>query len=87
MNSKSWPLDMAFLKAFYLLQYFSTSIYVICFYVKIVSFADNTSNISANNTTNLAEDLENSARSIFKWFANNQIQVNSTKCHTLLSTN
>ena len=33
--------------------------------------------MSANNTTNLVEDLEeDSARSILNWFANNQMQPN-----------
>ena len=31
--------------------------------------------------------MENSARSIFKWFANNQMQGNKTKNHVLLNTN
>ena len=54
--------------------------------VDIVSFAvDNTPYTSANNITGLVEDLEASARSIHKWFANNQMQGNATKCHVLLS--
>ena len=53
----------------------------------IVSFADdNTQYMSANNVTNLVEDLEDSAGSIFNWFANNQMQGNATKCHVLLGT-
>ena len=34
--------------------------------------------MSANNSANLAEDLEDSARSIFKCFVNNQFQANRT---------
>ena len=50
--------------------------------VTIVSFADDTTcYISANNVTKLAENLENSVSSIFKWFANYQIQENTTKRH------
>ena len=38
--------------------------------------------MSANNITNLVQNLEDSSSSIF----NNQIQRNVTKCHILLST-
>ena len=56
--------------------------------VDIVSSADdNTPFMSANNITNLIEDLEDSARSIIKWLANNEIQGNATICHVLLNTN
>ena len=45
--------------------------------VVIVSFVcDNSPYTTANNITNLVEDLEDSARSLFKWFAKNQIQGN-----------
>ena len=47
----------------------------------------NTLYMSANNSANLAEDLEDSARSIFKCFVNNQFQANRTWCHFSLSTN
>ena len=47
----------------------------------------NTLYMSANNSANLVEDLEDSARSIFKSFVNNQFQANRTRCHFLLSTN
>ena len=40
----------------------------------------------SNNITNLAKNLEDSSCSLFKWFAYNQIQRNTTKCHVLLST-
>ena len=54
----------------------------------IVSFADgNTPYMSANNITNLIEGLQDSAPSIFKWFANNQMQQNEAKCRVSLSTN
>lgn len=43
----------------------------------------NTLYMSANNSANLAEDLEDSARSIFNWIANNKMQGNVTKCHVL----
>ena len=36
---------------------------------------------------NLVENLEDSARSIFNWIANNKMQGNVTKCHVLWSTN
>ena len=39
--------------------------------------------MSANNITNLVQNLEDSSSSIF----NNQIQRNVRKCHILLSTN
>ena len=49
--------------------------------VAIVSFPDDNKHfISANNLTNLIEVLEDFVRSIFKWFASNQMQVNATKC-------
>lgn len=48
--------------------------------VAIVSFPDDNKHfISANNITNLIEVLEDFVRSIFKWFASNQMQVNATK--------
>ena len=56
--------------------------------VDILSFADdNTSYMSDNNTTNQVEDLEDSVRSTYKWFANNQMQVNLIKFYVSLSTN
>ena len=56
--------------------------------VDIVHFADdNTLYKAAHNITNLVEDLEDSARSIFNWFANNQMQRNATRPHALLSRN
>ena len=56
--------------------------------VNIVSFADEKKPfMTANNITNLVKHLEDYASSIFKWFANNQMQGNATKCHILLSTN
>lgn len=42
--------------------------------------------MSSNNTTNLAKNLEDCSCSFFKWFAYNQMQRNTTKCHVLLST-
>ena len=54
-------------------------------YVDIGSFADdNTSYMSANNITNLVEDLKDSPSSIFNWISNNQMQENATKCYILL---
>ena len=47
----------------------------------------NTLYMSANNIINLEEDLLDSARSIFKWFANNQMHGSPTRYHVLLSTN
>ena len=43
--------------------------------------------MTANNITNLVKDLEDYARSIFKCFANNQMQGNAIKCHILLIPN
>ena len=40
----------------------------------------------ASNFNNLVGNLEDSACLLFKWFANNQMQGNATKCHVLLST-
>ena len=40
-----------------------------------------------SNITNLVEDLKDSARSLFKWFLNNQMQRNATNFHVLLSPN
>ena len=56
--------------------------------VDVVNFADdNPPYMSANNLTNLVENLEDSACLIFKWrCANNQIQGNATKFHVSLST-
>ena len=52
--------------------------------VDIVSFEDdNTSYLPANKITNLVKNLQDSAHSIFMWFANNQMQENTTKCHVL----
>ena len=56
--------------------------------INIVKFADDNANhyMSSNNTTNLAKNLEDSSCSFFKWFAYNQMQRNTTKCHVLLGT-
>ena len=44
--------------------------------------------LAANNISNLVEDLKDSARSICKWFGNNQMQGNATNSQNiLLSTN
>ena len=43
--------------------------------------------MSVNNITNLVHDLEDSACSFFKKFANNKMQGNATKCHVLWSRN
>ena len=73
----------------YLNQYCSTSIYVICFSswkMLTCKFAvHNTPYTSVNNVTGLIKYLEDSARSICKWFENNQLQGNATKNHILLS--
>ena len=47
---------------------------------------DNTSYMSANNMTNLIENLEDSANFIVKWRASNQMKRCATKYHILLST-
>ena len=52
--------------------------------VDIVNFVDDsTPYMSANNIFNLVEILKDSGRFIFKWFTNNQMQGNSTRCHVL----
>ena len=56
--------------------------------VDIVIFADdNTLFMTADNITDLVENLEDFMRSVFTRFANNQRERNTTKCHFLLSTN
>ena len=50
--------------------------------VDAVSFAgDITPYKSASNFTNFNEILEDSVCLILKWFSNNQMQGNATKCH------
>ena len=79
--------NILFQKTLYLVQYFSKwSIWPVFDHGKCINFADdNTLYMSPNNITNLVENLEDSVRCVFKWFANNQMQGNWIKCHILLS--
>ena len=69
---------MVFHKSLHLVLFFNIDLCDLFFIMKdveIVSFADdNTPYMSANNITNLVDDLEDSTHSIFKWFANNKMQ-------------
>ena len=69
---------MVFHKSLHLVLFFNIDLCDLFFIMKdveIVSFADdNTPYMSANNITNLVDDLEDSTHSVFKWFANNKMQ-------------
>lgn len=53
----------------------------------ILSFTnDNIPFISANNMTKLVTNLERSTHFILKWFTDNQMHGNATKCDILFST-
>ena len=47
---------------------------------------DNTPYVSRKNIHEVIRFLEESSCVIFKWFSDNQFQVNASKCHVLLST-
>ena len=52
----------------------------------IAKYADgNTPYVSRKNIHEDVRFLEESSRVIFKWFSDNQFQVNASKCHVLLS--
>ena len=53
----------------------------------IANYADdNTPYVSGKNIDEVVRFLEEFSRVIFKWFSDNQFQVNASKCHVLLST-
>ena len=78
-------------QGFILVWYFKIDLCDLFFIMKdvdIVIFADdNTLFMTADNITDLVENLEDFTRSVFTRFAKNQRERNTTKCHFLLSTN
>ena len=59
--------------------------------VKDVNFAsyadDNTIYQSGRNVDDVINDLQLSAEKLFHWFSDNQMKVNTDKCHLIISTN
>ena len=54
----------------------------------ISRYADyNTPYTTGNSMEEVIQKLENTAKTLFQWFSNNQIKANSDKCHFLCNSN
>ena len=55
---------------------------------EIASYADdNTLYVISNNIDGIIKLLEEASEILFKWFNDNLMQINSDKCHLLVSSN
>ena len=48
---------------------------------------DNTPYVSAGNIDRVIESLEEASETLFNWFSDNLMKINTDKCHLLVSTN
>ena len=54
--------------------------------VAIVPWAFNTPFVVRENTTNVIKALEDIGENLIKWFSDNQMKLNTDKCHVLLNS-
>ena len=48
---------------------------------------DNTPYVSAGNIDRVIKSLEEASETLFKWFSDNLMKINTDRCHLLVSTN
>ena len=67
---------------------FLCDLFLIMENIDIASYADdNTPYTTGNSVKEVIQKLENTAKTLFQWFSDNQMKANSDKCHFLCNSN
>ena len=71
-----------------LFNIFLCDLFLIMENIDIASYADdNTPYTTLNSSEEIIQKLENTAKTLFPWFSDNQVKANPDQCHFLCNSN